>query len=91
MLQTTFIRENKELVIERLKKRNFNANKHINKIIKLDDERKATQQKLDENLAESNKLAKQIGEFYKLGKQEEANQLKENTAKLKEISNVLKE
>ena len=91
MLQTIVIRENKELVIERLKKRNFDATTIIHQILQLDDDRKATQQKLDENLAEGNRLAKQIGDFFKNGKQEEANQLKEQTTHLKEISNILKE
>lgn len=91
MLQTIVIRENKELVIEGLKKRNFDGKEIIHQILKLDDDRKATQQKLDENLAEGNRLATQIGDFFKSGKQVEANKLKEQTIHLKEIGNVLKE
>jgi len=91
MLQTSFIRENKELVIERLKKRNFDGKEIIYQILKLDDDRKANQQQLDENLAAANQFAKQIGELHKSGKQEEANLLKEQTVELKEISNTLKE
>lgn len=91
MLQTTFIREHKDLVIERLKKRNFDASEIVNQIIKLDDERKATQQKLDEQLTEGNLLAKQIGDLFKSGKQEEANKLKEQTTVIKENGIALKD
>ena len=91
MLQTTFIRENKDLIVERLKKRNFDGVSIINQIIQLDDDRKTTQQQLDNFLAESNQYAKQIGGLFKEGKVEEANQLKEKTTALKEQSNQLKE
>lgn len=91
MLQTAFIRENTNLVIERLKKRNIDATSTINNIIDLDDKRKKTQQDLDALLAESNQLAKQIGDLFKGGKTVEANNLKERTAQIKELSNTLKE
>jgi len=91
MLQTTFIRENETLIIERLKKRNFDATTIIRQIIELDDNRKKTQQDLDALLSESNQLAKQIGDLFKLGKQQEAALLKEKTALLKDKSTFLKE
>ncbi len=91
MLQTAFIRENTNLVIERLKKRNIDATTTVNNIIELDDKRKKTQQDLDGLLAESNQLAKQIGDLFKGGKTVEANNLKERTAQIKELSNTLKE
>ncbi|PCI95047.1 MAG: serine--tRNA ligase [Flavobacteriales bacterium] len=91
MLQTTYIREHKKTIIERFKKRNFEGEEIINQIIKLDDERKTTQQKLDAQLAEGNKLAKEIGQLFKEGKQEEATQIKEQTKALKESGVALKE
>jgi len=91
MLQTTFIRENETLIIERLKKRNFDATTIIRQIIELDDNRKKTQQDLDALLSESNQLAKQIGDLFKQGKQQEAASLKEKTALLKDKSTFLKE
>lgn len=91
MLQTAFIRENTNLVIERLKKRNIDATDTVNSIIELDDKRKKTQQELDALLAESNQLAKQIGDLFKSGKTEEANQLKGRTTEIKELSSTLKE
>ena len=91
MLQTSFIRDNTNLVIERLKKRNIDATNTVNSIIELDDKRKKTQQELDALLAESNQLAKQIGDLFKSGKTEEANQLKNRTTEIKELSSTLKE
>lgn len=91
MLQTSFIRDNTNLVIERLKKRNIDATNTVNSIIELDDKRKKTQQELDALLAESNQLAKQIGDLFKSGKTEEANQLKARTTEIKELSSTLKE
>ena len=72
MLQTAYIRENKDLILERYQKRNFDGSDIIDQIIKLDDDRKSTQQKLEVQLAEGNKLAKEIGQLFKEGNQEEA-------------------
>lgn len=91
MLQTSYIRDNKALIVERLKKRNFEAETIISQIIELDDNRKKTQHELDALLAESNQLAKQIGDLFKSGKAAEANELKAKTTELKEQSNKLKE
>ena len=89
MLQVPFIRENQELVIERLKKRNLDATEMINEVIKLDVERRQTQTELDNTLAESNALSKEIGMLYQSGKAEEANAIKDKTAQLKEDSKAL--
>jgi seryl-tRNA synthetase len=91
MLQTNYIRENKETILERYKKRNFDGLALIDQIIKLDDQRKLTQQALDAQLAEGNKLAKEIGQLFKAGKQQEAIQIKDQTKALKESGIVLKE
>ena len=91
MLQTGYIKEHKDQVIEALKKRNFDGAEVIGNLLKLDEDRKATQRELDEVLAESNQMAKQIGELFKTGKQEEANELKAKTVVLKEKANELKE
>jgi seryl-tRNA synthetase len=91
MLQTTFIRAHKDLIIERLKVRNFDAGEVIHNILELDDKRKETQQELDAVLSESNQMAKQIGELFKSGKQDEANELKKRTSDLKEKATSLKE
>lgn len=92
MLQTSFIRQNKEQVLEGLAKRNFkDAEQMIEKVLLLDDTRKATQNTLDNNLAELNSLAKEIGDMFKSGRAGEAAPLKEKTAALKSQSKELEE
>jgi len=91
MLQVPFIRENQDLVIARLAKRNIDANEMITEVIALDENRRALQAQLDNTLAESNTLSKEIGMLYKSGKVDIANKLKEKTATLKEDSKQLNE
>ena len=86
MLQIPYIRENKEEIIRRFQKRSLDATEMINNILELDDQRKLTQQQMDNDLAEGNRLAKEIGQLFKEGKGAEANQLKERTKELKEKS-----
>ncbi len=83
MLQTTFIRENKDLIVERLKKRNFDATEIVDQILDLDDKRKSNQQEMDSQLAESKQLSKQIMDLIKAGKQDEVEEVKGQVAKLK--------
>lgn len=91
MLQTTYIQENKQAVIDRLAIRGINATELVNKVISLDDQRKATQTELDATLAEANRLAKEIGSLFKQGKAQEATQAKAQASKLKEQAAVLNE
>jgi len=89
MLQIQNIRENKESIINALKKRNVDAAPMISKVLELDEKRRSIQTELDATLAESNKLSKEIGILFKTGKAQEANILKEKTAGLKEASKKL--
>ena len=89
MLHINKIRENKEAYITLLKIKNVDATELFNSVISLDDQRKATQQKVDEFLAKGNQLAIQIGELYKTGKSQEANALKEESSRIKEESKAL--
>lgn len=91
MLQVPFIRENKELVITRLAKRNFEAKAIINEVIALDEDRKQIQTQLDNTLAESNSISKEIGMLYQSGEAAKANTLKEKTVTLKEAAKELNE
>lgn len=91
MLQVPFIRENKELVIERLAKRNIDAAQMINDVITFDEDRRRLQTELDNTLAESNTLSKEIGNLFKSGEVQKANVLKEKTSQLKEASKELTE
>jgi len=91
MLQVSFIRENKNLVIERLTKRNIDATYLINQVIVFDEDRRRLQTELDNTLAESNTLSKEIGILYKSGEAEKANVLKEKTSQLKDTSKIVSE
>ncbi len=92
MLQVNFIRQNKEKVLEGLAKRNLkDAPEMIERVIALDDRRKATQTSLDANLAEQNTIAKEIGGLFKQGRGAEAEALKQKTASLKSDSKVLED
>ena len=91
MLTIKLLRGNTELVINRLKIKNFDAEPVIKKVIQTDDLRKETQNKLDNCLAESNSISKQIGMLFKEGKIGEANKAKEKTGSLKAESKELNE
>lgn len=89
MLQLHAIRENKEEIIDALKKRNIDAASMINEALELDEKRRTTQTLLDNTLAESNKLSKDIGALYQNGKYQQAETLKQKTGSLKEDSKKL--
>ncbi len=89
MLQLTFVRENKEVVLNGLKKRNFKDLQLVDEVIELDEKRRATQAELDNALAESNNLSKEIGLLFKSGETGKANVLKEKTVELKEKTKKL--
>jgi seryl-tRNA synthetase len=92
MLQVAFIRDYKEHVLKGLAKRNFaNAQDIIEKVLTVDENRRATQAQLDTVLAESNKISKDIGVLFKSGETEKASILKQKTVQLKEESKELNE
>lgn len=92
MLQTNFIRENRELTIAGLTKKHFkDAEQAVDRIIELDGKRRQIQQELDDVLAASNNKAKEIGALMKAGQKAEAEAAKADTATLKERSKALEE
>ena len=91
MLQIAYIRENKEEVIQKLAKKNIDAQAAIDQVIALDDQRKAIQLQLDTNLARQNELAKSIGALMKDGKKEDAEAAKQEVAQLKMTSKDIEE
>jgi seryl-tRNA synthetase len=91
MLQVHFIRENKEEVITRLAKKNFEATAIVELVVELDEKRRNTQVELDNLLAESNKLSKDIGEMMKNGEKAKAEILKEKTIQIRENSKTINE
>ena len=84
MLQVPFIRENREFVIERLQRKNFKSIELVDVIIDLDEKRRSYQNQSDNVASEANQLAKQVGELMRTGKKEEAEQVKQKSASLKD-------
>ncbi|MDG2415838.1 MAG: serine--tRNA ligase [Flavobacteriaceae bacterium] len=89
MLQIQAIRAQEDAIITALKKRQLDAAPIVSKILEADQQRRATQTALDENLSRANQLAKEIGGLFKSGKAAEAQVLKEESATLKEASKTL--
>ncbi len=89
MLTLNFIRENKQLLIERLRVKNFDASGIITRIMELDNQRRETQQKTDNLQSELNSISKEIGQMYKQGRREEAESAKQRTVKIKEETRKL--
>lgn len=84
MLQVSLIREEREKVIQGLKKRRIsNAEASVENIIQLDLKRRQTQQQQDSILAEANAIAREIGALMKSGKKTEAEALKARTGEMK--------
>ncbi len=91
MLTLQILKDEKERVLQGLKKRNFADLQLVDNAIALDEQRKSTQFQLDNDLAELNKLSKEIGSLFKEGNTEKANELKEKTISLKENTATLQE
>ena len=89
MLTLKLLRESPDYVIRRLAVKNFDAKDIVNKIIVLDDHRKALQTRSDAYLAEQKKAAAAIGQLMKEGKKEEAEAAKDEVAKMKARSSEL--
>lgn len=84
MLQVATIREEKDKVIQGLKKRRLkDIETSIEKILTLDSKRKQIQKQQDDFQAESNTLAKEIGNLMKSGQKDQAENLKVRTAEIK--------
>ena len=86
MLTIKQIRDDKAAAIAKLAKKGVDAAPIIDKIIELDDRRRAIQVELDTMLAAQNKAAKEIGMLMGQGRRDEAEQAKANVAELKKKS-----
>ncbi|MBV6639171.1 MAG: serine--tRNA ligase [Cyclobacteriaceae bacterium] len=90
MLQISAIRDQFDDYVKGLEKRGIqNAAETLKNVIKIDEDRRATQQRLDDLLAQSNQIAKQIGQLIQSGKKDEAEKAKKETAELKQQSKEL--
>jgi seryl-tRNA synthetase len=84
MLQVSYIRDNREQVLERLAVKNFKQAGLVDEVIQLDNDRKQTQNRLDNVSADANAAAKQVGELMRAGKKDEAETVKAKTGAWKE-------
>ena len=91
MLEINFIKENKDLVVKSLSKRNLDSSSMIESVIEIDIKKRKIQTELDSILHQLNLISKDIGDLFKKGLQKEAQILKEKTVKLKENSKKLNE
>lgn len=89
MLEIQLIRDNADLVINKLAVKHYDATGIVGQILEIDKNRREIKNRLDQVLAESNQLSKEIGLLYQSGKAAEANQLKDKTASLKALSKQL--
>jgi len=76
MLQVSYIRENRDKVLERLAVKNFKQPELVDEVIRLDDSRRQTQANLDNLSAQANTAARRIGELMRAGDKEKAEQIK---------------
>jgi len=84
MLQVSYIRDNREQVLERLAVKNFKQPELVDEIIQLDEKRRQTQNLSDNVSAQANAAAKQVGELMRAGKKDEAEAIKAKTGAWKE-------
>ncbi|MEJ5264807.1 MAG: serine--tRNA ligase [Bacteroidales bacterium] len=89
MLTLNLLKERKEYVLERLQVKNFKQLELVDQVLELDAKRRQTQQEFDATQAEMNKISKLIGQLIKEGKNEEAQQARQQTAQLKEGLKIL--
>lgn len=86
MLQLAFIRQNRELVKERLAVKNFANLELVDEIIALDEQRRKKQLENDELAAKVNAASKEIGMFMGKGQKEAAEKKKTEVTQYKESS-----
>ena len=89
MLKTSYIIANKEEVVKSLKKRNFDSEDLIAKLISLDERRKLIQTEYENMQAESNTISKEIGQLFKEGNKDEIPNLKQRSLEIKTSTKVL--
>ncbi len=89
MLPIQLFRQNKELVLEGLKKRNFKETELVDQIIAIDEKRRQLQVENDNLAASINAASKNIGQLMAQGKKAEAEAIKAEVASHKEQTKEL--
>jgi seryl-tRNA synthetase len=86
MLEIAVIRNQAELVKQKLSVKNFRELHLVDDAVLVDEKRRHLQQQLDHNLNKQNLVAKEIGDLFKQGKKDEAENKKGESAVLKDES-----
>ena len=89
MLQIQLFRQNKEHIIEGLKKKHFKELHLVEEIIALDEEKRNIQQQSETLSAATNAASKSIGQLIAAGNKEEAEQKKQEVAQHREQAKEL--
>ena len=89
MLTLKTLRENRDLVIAKLKIKNFDAQPVVDKVLELDAKRRALQTESDALLSEQKKKSAEIGTLMKQGLKSEAEEAKAAVAQLKARSGAI--
>ncbi|PWK75859.1 seryl-tRNA synthetase [Mucilaginibacter oryzae] len=88
MLQVSYIRDNREQVLERLAVKNFKQPELVDEIIELDSKLRSTKTYLEKIQMQVNTTSKLIGELMRSGKKEEAEAIKSGTADVPGITDL---
>lgn len=91
MLEIQRIRNDKNSIIEGLKKRHFNAESIIDELLSIDEKWRIYKSQMETTASELNQLSKEIGILFREDKADEANAIKGQTAELKAREADLKE
>ncbi len=91
MLLQSQIRNNPENIIERMKVRNIDVTDVVEKIVAIDKRKREVQTRYENGQHAIKENSKIIGDLFKAGKQQEAGQLREETASQKEDNKLLNE
>ncbi len=89
MLTLKTLRDNPQLVVDKLKIKNFDASAIVDKVLELDRKRRAMQTESDSLIAQQKQKAAEIGSLMKQGLRDAAEKVKADVAALKARSNEL--
>lgn len=84
MLTLQAIRNNTEEIIQRLSKRGTDRSADIREVLRMDEEKRAVQTRLEQLLAKSNSIAREIGDLFKSGDKSAADAKKEESLQIKD-------
>jgi seryl-tRNA synthetase len=91
MLTLSDIRAKRDEIEQALAKRNLKAGATLDALLAVDEQRRTTQAELDNLLAESNNLSREIGKLFQEGKQSEAQNMRDRSVQIKELTQGLRD